>query len=94
MLESTRHYLDGREGLAVSKHMHSLADREHQVRIRFVLNRAGDIVSAKVEKSSGDAVLHKAALAMVRQADPVPLPPPSLTDQQLILGLPIIFRIP
>jgi TonB family protein len=57
-----------------------------------VINRAGDIVSAKVWKSSGNVVLDKAALAMVRQADPVPLPPASLTDQQLTLRQDIDFR--
>jgi TonB family protein len=90
VLDNVRHYLAGREGLVVFENIR--AGREGLVRIRFVLNRAGHIVSAKVEKSSGDAVLDKAALAMVRQADPVPLPPPSITEQQLIVNVPIDFR--
>jgi TonB family protein len=65
--------------------------REGTVVIRFVLNRAGHVVSAKVEKSSGDAVLDKAALETVRVADPLPPPPPLVTDQQLTCHLPIRF---
>jgi TonB family protein len=88
MLENARHYLDDRD----RKNMHHLAGGERPVSIIFVINRAGHIVSAKVEKSSGDAVLDKAALLMVRQADPVPLPPPSLTDENLDLRVSIQFN--
>jgi TonB family protein len=91
MLEKMRHYFAGRDDFLL-KNMRNLADGEGQLRIRFVLNRAGHIVSAKAEKSSGNVVLDNAMLAAVRHGDPVPLPPPSLTDQQLIVHLPVIFR--
>jgi len=58
---------------------------EYVVSIIFVVNRTGHIVSAKVGRSSRDAVVDKAALAVVRGADPVPVPPSLLTDQQLTL---------
>jgi TonB family protein len=74
-------YLGGQKGV-----------RERMASIIFVVNRMGHIVSAKVENSSGDAVVDKAALAMMRRADPVPLPPPLLTDQQLILHQHFNFR--
>lgn len=74
------------------KNMRYLPGRDGRVIIRFVLNRTGHTVSAKIEKSSGDAVLDKAALVMVRQADPVPLPPPCLTDQNLIVHVPLNFH--
>ncbi len=74
------------------KNMRHLPGRDGRVIIRFVLNRAGHTVSAKIEKSSGDAFLDNAALVMVRQADPVPLPPPCLTDQNLIVHVPLNFH--
>jgi TonB family protein len=58
---------------------------ERVASIVFVVNRTGHIASAKVWKSSGDALCDKAALAMVRRADPVPVPPPLPTDHQLTL---------
>jgi periplasmic protein TonB len=58
-------------------------DRNAEVVIRLVLDRAGHIVSAKVEKTSGDAAIDDAALAMMRSADPLPLPASFGTNEQL-----------
>jgi protein TonB len=74
------------------KNTRLLPGRDGRVIIRFVISRTGHAVSAIIEKSSGDAVLDKAALAMVRQAHPVPLPPPCLTDQNLIVHAPLNFH--
>jgi TonB family protein len=62
-----------------------------EVLIRFVLDRSGHVVSAKVEKSSGDAVIDEAALALLQRADPLPQPPQPVTDAELTIIVPIRF---
>jgi protein TonB len=57
--------------------------------IRFVLDGKGHVVESKVEKSSGDAVIDQAALAMMRRADPLPLPPQSFAGKELTFRVPI-----
>jgi periplasmic protein TonB len=72
------------------------ADRAQQsaeIVIRFVLDRAGHVVSASVVKGSGDGAFDDAALAMMRRADPVPPPPPLIADEGLSFTLPVIFRV-
>jgi protein TonB len=44
------------------------------VKVSFVLNRLGHIVSLAVLESSGDALFDEAALDMLRRSDPVPRP--------------------
>lgn len=71
------------------------ADRPPQsaeIVIRFVLDRTGHVASASVVKSAGDSAFDDAALDMMRRADPVPPPPPSLADQGLSFSMPVIFR--
>lgn len=64
-----------------------------EIVVRFVLDRTGHVLSAEVEKSSGDASFDSAALAMMRRADPVPPPPPLVADEGLSFSLPVIFRV-
>jgi TonB family protein len=82
-------YLSGDWQRELEGHLHKYMrspNREGRIVIKLVLSPAGHIVSATVEKSSGDAVLDKAALVMVRQAHPVPPPPPfALKDQRFIV---------
>jgi periplasmic protein TonB len=56
--------------------------------IQFVIDRSGDLVYAK---SSGDPAIDSAALAIVRHARPLPVPPSSVTDEQLHITVPIRF---
>jgi TonB family protein len=66
-------------------------DRVGTVVLRFVLDRTGHVVSAKVEKTSGDTVIDDAALAMLQRADPLPRPPQLLTDDELTFAVPLRF---
>jgi TonB family protein len=75
------------------RYPHSLPDRSAEVVIRFAINRNGHVVSSKVEKSSGDAVIDAAALATVRRADPLPVPPQSVSGEELTFLLPIRFDL-
>ncbi|MDR3468424.1 MAG: TonB family protein [Xanthobacteraceae bacterium] len=61
--------------------------------VRFSIDRAGHVLSAEILKSSGDAEFDAAAIAMLRRADPVPLPPPTVADQGLSFNLPVSFRV-
>jgi len=51
--------------------------------IEFTVDRRGHVVSSKLVRSSGSAVLDAETLALIRRADPFPPPPPGLADSQL-----------
>ena len=61
------------------------------VRVAFTVDRGGRVVSASVAGSSGDAALDAAAVSMVRQASPVPAPPPELGGR-IPLAVPVRFH--
>ncbi|MDE1935843.1 TonB family protein [Bradyrhizobium sp.] len=42
------------------------------VMVRFALNRAGEVISSDISKSSGNSVLDREALAILRRASPFP----------------------
>ena len=64
------------------------------VRVKVVLNRRGNVVSAEVTGSSGDQVFDQAAIAMIHRSDPVPAPPVALTQDEFVFTLPVVFRPP
>lgn len=64
------------------------------VKVAIVLNRRGNILSANVVKSSGDAVFDDAAISMIHRSDPVPLPPAGLTEDQFSFSLDVNFTKP
>ncbi len=61
------------------------------VLILFRLDRQGRLVGIRIARGSGSPTLDNAGLALVRQAQPFPPPPPSLAEPQLTL--PINYRI-
>lgn len=89
--------------LALSRHMLSRSVSyppdarqrgvEGTVIITFTMDRAGNITSASVSGSSGDASLDAAALAAVRQRSPVPQPPPDVQVEGVDWDWPVPFRI-
>ena len=64
------------------------------VKVGLVLNRRGNVVSANVLESSGDATFDEAALSMIRRSDPVPVPPAELTDDQFAFNIDVKFTKP
>ena len=62
------------------------------VLVSFSIDRTGHLVAADVRKSSGDAAFDRAAIAMLKRADPVPAPPPALADDGLTFTVPVVFR--
>jgi TonB family protein len=65
-----------------------------KVWVRVTFDRLGRVLSSSVAESSGDPAYDKAALAMLRRADPVPRPPPLVADAGLTFRLPVVFSVP
>ena len=63
-----------------------------KVKVNFVLDRLGHVVSLRVVEGSGDPAFDEAALAMIRRSDPVPRPPPTVADEGLDFTLDVIFN--
>jgi protein TonB len=61
--------------------------------IRFSMDRTGRVLSARLEKSSGFALLDQEALAILQRASPMPRIPDALTGDILELVIPIQFSL-
>ncbi|HEY3678632.1 MAG TPA: TonB family protein [Bradyrhizobium sp.] len=62
-----------------------------KVRVGFVLDRRGHVLSMRVVEGSGDPAYDDAALDMIRRSDPVPQPPPVEAEEGLNFTLDVIF---
>lgn len=69
------------------------SQKSAEILVNFALDRMGHVLSASIVKGSGDAAFDAAALAMLKRADPVPMPPPLIADEGLNFTLPVIFRV-
>lgn len=63
-----------------------------QVMVQFVLDRNGQVQSAKVVQGSGRSEFDEAALDALKRATPLPKPPANVTGESFSLRLPIVFR--
>jgi len=61
------------------------------VSLAFTIDRQGEVVSSKIVKSSGSAVLDAEALDLIKRAAPLPLPPADIADSDLSFVVPIRF---
>ena len=75
---------------AVSKHMQRFKRYPPAARglrgsaiVRFVLDRSGRVTLAEIIKSSGSPILDREALATVRRASPMPVPPSEVEERYL-----------
>ena len=57
------------------------------------MDRSGQVLASRVEKSSGHSVLDRAVLQAVRDANPLPALPASDARAQVELEVPIAFRM-
>jgi protein TonB len=64
---------------------------EGVVSLAFTVDRKGNVVSSRIEKTSGSTVLDAEALALLARAAPLPAPPPEVADADLTFVLPIRF---
>ncbi|WP_227731769.1 energy transducer TonB [Yersinia proxima] len=83
--------------LAGFKRYPPIARKQHQqgtAIIRFVVNKEGYVLSTMLIKSSGAAALDQEALAVIKRAQPLPLPPAELlSNGQVSLAMPVDFDL-
>jgi protein TonB len=61
------------------------------VSLAVTIDRQGKVVSSKIVKSSGSAVLDAEALDLIKRAAPLPPPPADIADSDLSFVVPIRF---
>ncbi len=59
--------------------------------VAFTIDRAGRVLSARLIRSSGSAILDQEAVALARRASPVPAPPPNIGGGSIVLSVPVRF---
>ena len=59
--------------------------------ISFTINRSGAVTGVRLTRSSGNAALDRAAVALARRASPVPAPPSSVSGGSVTVNVPIRF---
>lgn len=59
----------------------------------FVMDRQGHVLSARIRKSGGFALLDEETLAVVRRAEPFPPPPEEVAGTTVSLTVPIEFSV-
>jgi protein TonB len=71
-----------------------LAQEERQegtAYLRFTMDREGRVLSSRIEKGSGYALLDDEVAGLVQRAQPLPAPPPEVAGAQITLTLPVQF---
>jgi periplasmic protein TonB len=63
-----------------------------EILVNFIIDETGHVLSSKIIRSSGQTAFDEAALAMIRRSDPLPKPPPLVTQEGLSFTLPVVFR--
>lgn len=61
--------------------------------VAFEIDRVGKVLQSKIKESSGDATLDRAAIETIERAQPLPVPPPSIADDDLHFTVPIVFGL-
>jgi protein TonB len=60
-------------------------------KLRFTIDRAGNVLSYRIQESSGHAVLDEEVEAMIRRAAPLPPAPPDMQSARLEFVVPVQF---
>ncbi len=67
--------------------------QEGTAHVLFSIDRAGRLLSAKIQKSSGSSALDGEALDLLKRSAPFTNPPQELAGDHIPFAVPIIFRI-
>jgi protein TonB len=59
--------------------------------IRFVIDRTGRVLTARLERASGHTSLDEESLALLDRAQPLPLPPDEIPGERIELVVPVQF---
>ncbi|WP_421091098.1 TonB family protein [Pseudochrobactrum sp. MP213Fo] len=62
------------------------------VQVAFVIDASGNVLSARVSGSSGNAQIDQAAVDAVKRASPVPAPPPAMAAARIPFAVPFKFN--
>jgi periplasmic protein TonB len=63
------------------------------VKVAFVLDSGGHVVSSRVVKSSGSPILDQETLDLLQRAQPFPVPPNGTGEKDLFLEVPISYAL-
>ena len=53
----------------------------------------GNLITSKIDKTSGFKILDKEVIAMIKRASPLPAPPLELQSKVLTINVPISFKL-
>ena len=67
--------------------------REGVAEVEFTINRQGQVLSSRIVRSSGHAMLDQEVLEMLTRATPMPSFPSSINQNQLVITLPVSFSL-
>ncbi len=67
--------------------------REGIAEVEFTINRQGQVLNARIVRSSGHAMLDQEVLEMLTRAAPMPSFPSSINQNQLVITLPVSFSL-
>lgn len=70
-----------------------LRQEQGTVRLRFTMDRDGNVLAARIEAGSGHSRLDDEALALLRRATPLPRPPPDVSGFQIEMTVPVQFSL-
>jgi len=59
--------------------------------VAFTIDRSGRVLSVRLIRSSGSAVLDQEAVALARHASSVPAPPANIGRGSVVLSVPVRF---
>lgn len=63
------------------------------VKVRFTVDRAGNISNVSIAASSGHAILDQATLGLMQRVAPLPAMPASMTQNRVTISLPIDYSL-
>jgi periplasmic protein TonB len=66
---------------------------EGTARVRFVIDRAGVVLSFRLEGSSGSAELDQETLSLIERASPLPPPPAEIARDRMEMVAPVKFAL-
>lgn len=70
-----------------------LRGQQGTVKVRFVVDRVGKVLSVKLINSSGHHALDREALSLLKRVSPLPPPPADVTGNQVRIEVPIAFEL-
>lgn len=68
-------------------------NQEGTPNVTFVIDRAGNLMEARVSRASGVDTLDEEAVAMFQRATPLPAVPPEMEGETLQFTMPIVFNL-